>query len=149
MSEEKASRMLVIYRKIDGKILRVGTLLHHLDGKVTEDDINKFWPGADKAQHAMVFIEGKEFLSIDKYCVDVDVEGNFVGIVEKAEVLSRTSDSHDVEIIEDLLDRDAGVVITVLNFVDDEERLRKYKTMEEMGQNRTEIINFFKQKGIV
>lgn len=141
--------MLVIYRKIDGKILRVGTLQDYLEGQVTEDDICKFWPGADKAQHAMVFIESKEFLSIDKYCVDVDVEGNFIGIIEKVEVLSRTADSHDVEIIEDLLDRDASVVITVLNYVDDVERLRKYKVMEEMGQNRTEILNFFKQKGIV
>ena len=148
MAKESTPRMLVIYRKIDGKILRVGTLQHYLSDQVTEDDINTFWPGADKAQHAMIFVEGREFLDIDKYCVDVDVEGNFIGIAEKAEVLSRTETTHDVEIIEDLLDRDASVVITVLSIIDDKERLLKYKAMEEMGQNRTEIMNFFKQKGI-
>jgi len=147
MSDE--TKMLVIYRKIDGKIVRVGTLPPSLEKNVSEDDIDKFWPGIDKAQYAMVFVEGKQYLEIDKYCVDTDIEGNFIGIVEKTEVLSRTDSIQDTELYEDLLERDASVVIAVLSVIDDEERLRKYKILEEQGRNRIEVMNFFKQRGIV
>lgn len=146
--KENTTEVAVIYRKVDGKILRVSTFPVRFKGKVTEDDVGRYLPGVeDLSDYAMVFVKGKQYLDIDRFRVETDVDGNFVDIMEKADVLSPFNDE-DVEVNQDLLGREAQIVVSVLSVIDDPVRLAKYKELEEQGQNRPEVINFFKQRGV-
>ncbi len=145
--KDNVTEVAVIFRKDNGKIVRVSTLPFYLVGKITEEDISTFLPEMETEDFGMVFIKGKEYLDIDKYRVETDVNGNFIDIVEKADVLSPFNEE-DVNVNQDLLDREAEIVISVLSVIDDPARLSKYKELEEQGQNRPEVLNFFKQRGV-
>jgi len=144
--ESFSTEVAIIYRKIDGKIARVCTLPSYLVGTLTDKDINKLFPGIDMSDFDMVFIKGKQYLEIEKFRIEVDNNGKFVDIVEKVDVLSRFNE--EVQINPELLDREVDVVISVLSVIDDPNRLKKYKKLEEEGRNRPEIINFFIEKDI-
>jgi hypothetical protein len=146
VEKDKPTQLAIIYKKTDGKIVRVSTLTPNIIGKITESDLDKFLPGIDLTDFAMVFIQGKQYLDIERYRVDVDAKGTFLNVVEKIDVLS--SFEENTEVTKELLDREANIVISVLGVIDDKDRLAKYKELEERGQNRTEIMNFFKQRGI-
>lgn len=140
-------KVAVIYRKEDGKIVRATTLTPHLLKQMKEDNIRVFLPGVDTSQFGMVFVQGKQFFDIEKYRVEVDARGRYKGIVENEEILTSVVDS-EAEVTDGLLDRDAHIVISVLSIIDDKNRLAKYKELELRGRNRTEVLNFFKQKGL-
>lgn len=77
-------RVAIIYRKVDGIILRASSIPSRLAGKITEDDIQVYMPGADNIdEYAMVFVQGKQYLDIGEYKVQVDTNGEFMGIVER------------------------------------------------------------------
>lgn len=145
--KENAIEVAVIFRKEDGKILRVSTFPARFRGKITEDDIGVYLRGIDTQDFSMVFVKGKEYLDIDKFRVETDVDGNFVDIVEKADVLSPFNEE-EVSVNQELLGREIDIVISVLSVIDDPARLMKYKELEEKGRARPEILNFFKQKGV-
>lgn len=144
---DNITEVAVIFRKEDGKILRVSTLPHHLIGKITEEDVGVFLHGMEIQDFSMVFVKGKEYLDIDRYRVETDVEGGFIDIVEKADVLSPFNEE-DINVNQELLDREAEIVISVLSVIDDPARLSRYKELERQGQNRPEVLNFFKQRGV-
>jgi len=146
VQKDKPTQLAVIYRKTDGKIVRVSTLTPNIIGKITESDLDKFLPGVDLTDFAMVFIQGKQYLDIEKYRVDINAQGTFLNIIEKMDVLS--SFEENTEVTKELLDREANIVISVLGVIDDKDRLAKYKELEERGLNRVEVMNFFKQRGI-
>jgi hypothetical protein len=146
--DDNITEVAVLFRKTDGRIVRVSTFPEHLKGKITEEDVATYLPGVeDVSDFSMVFVKGKEYLDIDRYRVETDVEGGFVDIVERADVLSPFNEE-DTNVNQDLLDREAEIVISVLSVIDDPARLAKYKEIEERGQNRSEVLNFFKQKGV-
>ncbi len=142
------TQVAIIYRKFDGAILRVSTMSAKLAGKITEEDVHLYMPGIDDLDDfRMVFVQGKQYLDIDKFKVETDVNGDFVDIVEKADILTSFEDDKDINV--GLLDREAEVVITVLEVLNnDKERLAKYKVAEQRGQNRSEVMNFFREKGV-
>ncbi len=142
---DNTTEVAVIYRKVDGKIVRVSTYPAHFKGKITEEDVSTYLRGMDTKDFSMVFIKGKQYLDIEKYKVETDVEGGFIDITEKADILSPFNED-DVAVNQDLLSREAEIVISVLSIIDDPARLEKYRELEEAGQNRAEVINFFKQK---
>jgi len=145
--EDFSTEVAIIYRKSDGHIARVCSLAH-LSGKITENDINVFFPNIeDMSDFGMALMRGRQYLEIDRYRVEVDVEGKFISIVEKTDVLSPFSED-EVHVDPTLLDREAEIVVSVLSVIDDPVRLQKYKTLEEQGQNRVEVMNFFKERGI-
>lgn len=139
-------KVAVVYHKSDGKIFRVFGLTEKVMTKIDEDDIQAFFPGQDVRHLSMAFVEGKQYLDIDKYKVETDVAGDFMDIVERADIL--TSFSSQAEVSEELLDRAADIVVSVLSVIDDIERLKKYKEAELRGQARSEVLNFFKKRGI-
>ena len=143
-----STEVAIIYRKTDGHIARVMTLSEHVRGKITEKDIRVFFPNVeDISNFGLVFIKGKQYLEIDRYRIEVDVEGNFVNIVGKADSFVPLNED-EVQVNPNLLDREVEIVISVLNVVDNLARLLKFKELEERGRNRPEIMNFFKEKGI-
>lgn len=144
--ESFSTEVAIVYRKIDGKIARVSTIPPHLTGIITEKDMDKLFPGVDMSDFNIVIIKGRQYLEIDRFRVQTDVDGKFVDIVEKIDVLSHFNE--EVQINPELLDRDADIVISVLAVIDDPNRLRKYKELEQEGQNRSEVINFFLERGI-
>lgn len=144
--KETLAQMAIIYKKADGKIMRVSMLPANIIGKIVESDIDRFLPGIDNTDFAMVFVQGKQYLDIEKYRVETDANGAFISIIEKIDVLS--SFTQEAEVTKDLLDRDSNIVMSVLSVIDDKERLAKYKELEQQGQNRIEIMNFFKQRGV-
>lgn len=146
--QENATEVAVIYRKADGKIVRVSTFPARFKGRIDEEDVGKYLPGVeDVGDFSMVLVKGKQYLDIDKYRVETDVDGLFVDIVERADILSPFTEE-DVEVNQELLGRAANIVVSVLSVIDDPARLAKYKTLEEQGQNRPEVMNFFKQRGV-
>lgn len=140
------SQVAVIYRKSDGKIVRVSSLHSSLVGQVTEEDLHRFLPDIDTSEFNMVFVKGRQYLEIEKYKVEIDVHGNFIDVVEKTDVL--TSFNEDVQVNAELLDREADIVVSVLSVIDDPARLARYKELEQRGQNRPEVMNFFKERGV-
>lgn len=149
VTKDNDAQMMIIYRKVDGKIIRAGTLSPYMSVHLKETDLDIVWPGADKEQIAMVFVMGKKFLDIQKFHVELDKNGTFIDIVENAEVLTSSVDEQsEGEIFADLLNREPHIVISVLSVIDDKKRLAKYKELEEKGQGRVEVLNFFKQRGI-
>lgn len=146
--EKINTEVAIIYRKSDGHIARVCTLSPYISGKITEKDINKFFPNIeDMNAFKMVLVKGKQYLEIDRYRVETDAEGNFIDVVEKVDVLTPFSED-TVQINPGLLDREADIVISVLSVIDDRARLAKYKELEEQGANRPDLANFFKERGI-
>ena len=139
-------KVAIIYHKIDGKIYRVSGLSEKVMSKIGEEDVQVFFPGQDVGHLGMAFVEGKEYLDIDRFRVEVDPTGGFMDIVERADVL--TSYTPQAEVAEELLDRPGHIVVSVLSVIDDMERLKKYKEAELRGQGRSEVLNFFKQRGI-
>ena len=145
--EDNTTEVAVIFRKVDGKIARVSSFAPRLKGKITEEDVGVYLRGIDVEDFSMVFVKGKQYLDIDRYRVETDVDGNFIDIIEKADVLSPFNDE-DVSVNQDLLGREVSIVVSVLGVIDDPARLAKYRELEEAGQNRPEVINFFKQRGV-
>jgi hypothetical protein len=146
--EDFNTEVAIIYRRNDGHIARVCSLSSHIAGKITEKDIKVFFPNIDDmSDFNMILMKGKQYLEIDRYRVEVDVEGKFINIVEKNDVLSPFSEDQ-ARVDPNLLDRDAEIVISVLSVIDDPVRLQKYKALEEQGQNRPEVMNFFKERDI-
>jgi len=148
VSQVLNTEVALIYRKADGHIVRASSLSRYVVGRITENDMHILFPNIDDLNDfKMVLVKGKQYLEIDRYRVEVDAEGNFIGIVEKADILSPFS-SEEVAINPSLLDREVNIVISVLSVIDDPARLLKYKDLEEKGQNRPEVINFFTERGI-
>ncbi len=140
-------QVAVIYRKADGTIMRVSNLPLKLVGKIMEEDIHLFLRGIDDlSAFAMVFVKERQYLDIERYRVETDVDGNFIDIVEKADILSSFDEEKEINV--GLLDRDADIVISVLGIIDDKERLARYKTAEESGQRRSDVMNFFRERGV-
>ncbi len=145
--KDNLAQVAVIYRRVDGMILRVSSIPAKLIGKVTEDDIHMYMPNVDELdEYAMVFVQGRQYLDIDKYKVELDINREFVDIIEKADILSTFQE--DYEINTGLLEREADIVVSVLSIIDDRDRLAKYKAAEERGLNRPEVISFFREKGV-
>lgn len=141
------TQVAIVFRKVDGKIVRVSALTDSMRKKLDEKDVSQFYPGGVDTSHLnMVFVEGKEYLDIDKYKVEIDDKGEFLGVVERMDVL--TSYNPDDGVAEELLDREAAIVVSVLSVIDDESRLLRYKEAEAKGRNRPEVMNFFKERGI-
>ena len=146
-AQDFETEVVIIYRKTDGRLFRVSTLHDQIAGRITEDDIDLFLPGMDTEDFGMALVKGKQYLDIEKYRVETDVDGNFLNIVEATDVLSSFG-AEEVQVNQELLDREPNIVISVLGVIDDLARLAKYKELEEQGQCRPEVLNFFKQKGI-
>lgn len=147
--KDNDAQMMVFYYKDSGKIVRVSTLSPYMAVYLKETDIDVVWPGIDKEQIAMAFVRGKQFLDIRKFHVEFDKNGVFIDVLENDEVLVAPAEEQDENgIFADLLNRESHIVISVLSVLDDQERLVKYKELEERGQSRTEVLNFFKQRGI-
>lgn len=142
------AKVAVIYRKEDGKIVRVTTLTPLTERTITEEDMAIFMPGIKLDSFAMVLIQGKQYLDIERYRVNVSADGEYLGIIEDEDIEIMSAIDSSAEITDGLLDREASIVISVLSVIDDQARLLKYKEIEIKGKNRTEILNFFKQRGL-
>jgi len=163
MEAKKPDRVAVVYSKIDGRIELVYSCALSPQQSINVN-LQTLMPGADERQHELVWVPytDGDMPSPKRHRVVIDVNGNFIAIkpiqqfgfqrhVDEDEDTSTTqvfSEENAIEINADLLRSNMDVITHVLDQIQDTRRLIQYQLAEASDQNRTELMEYFKNRGL-
>ena|GEM_PF-3884117 len=160
MQLKKPERIAIVYSKIDGRIELVYSRC--ISPRHSVDIIlQTLMPGVDERQHELIWVPYEEgnIPSPKRHRVVVDVNGQFLAVkpiqqfgfrsLEEAEEENTTASKDDeIEINEELLNSNIEVVTHVLDQIQDIRRLIQYRLSEANNQNRSELMQYFKDRGL-